>query len=67
MNLSVNDFNNLHDIVAAVLDQLKAVLAANGLDALTLPPVCSPLRWIYAVPSTTPMLAPRTPILPLKP
>ena len=34
MNLSVNDFNNLDDIVAAVLDQLKAVLAANGLDAL---------------------------------
>ena len=33
-DLSVNDFDSLDDIVSAVLDQLKATLAAGGFEAL---------------------------------
>ena len=32
--LSVNDFNSLDEVVLAVLDQLKATLAASGFEAL---------------------------------
>jgi len=34
VNMNVNDFDNLEEVVAAVLDQLKATLAANGFEAL---------------------------------
>ena len=34
VKMSVNDFDSLEEVVAAVLDQLKATLAANGFDAL---------------------------------
>ena len=34
MSLSVNDFDSLEEVVAAVLDQLKATLAASGFEAL---------------------------------
>ena len=33
-DLSVNDFDSLDEIVSAVLDQLKATLAAGGFEAL---------------------------------
>ena len=32
--MGVNDFDSLEEVVAAVLDQLKATLAANGFEAL---------------------------------
>ena len=34
MSMSVNDFDSLEEVVAAVLDQLKATLAASGFEAL---------------------------------
>lgn len=34
VSMSVNDFDSLEEVVAAVLDQLKATLAANGFEAL---------------------------------
>lgn len=34
VSLSVNDFDSLEEVVAAVLDQLKATLAASGFEAL---------------------------------
>lgn len=34
VSMNVNDFDSLDDVVAAVIDQLKATLAANGFDAL---------------------------------
>ena len=34
VRMSVNDFDSLEEVVAAVLDQLKATLAANGFEAL---------------------------------
>ena len=34
VKMSVNDFDSLEEVVAAVLDQLKATLAANGFEAL---------------------------------
>lgn len=34
VNMNVNDFDSLDEIIAAVLDQLKATLAANGFESL---------------------------------
>lgn len=34
VKMNVNDFDNLDEVVAEVLDHLKATLAANGFEAL---------------------------------